>query len=193
LRVPAGPLVEALRDEPPPDDEELFDLLPEDERFDAPDEERLPPVLFESPESFDEREPVALELFAVADRPPPADLEELADFWVDEDDDLLRLAGLDEPLEELDFDRLPPLLEREAAPFPLVDLDADDRPPTDEAIVSAAAPIAPAAAPVAAPLIISPATSITLSTMSVVELFDLDDLLRDELDEEEPLLREPPE
>ena len=58
---------------------------------------------------------------------------------------------------------------------------------------SAAAPIAPIAAPAAAPLIISPATSMTLSTMPDVELLDLDDLPRDEVDEDELLLREPPE
>jgi hypothetical protein len=48
------------------------------------------------------------------------------------------------------------------------------------------------AAPDAAPVIISPATSMTLSTIADVVLFEPDDLPRDEVDEDDELpFREP--
>jgi len=175
--------VDVFRDEPPPDDDELFDLPPDEELFARPpDDDDLELPLLEPSELFDE-----------AERPlPPEDFAERLDLRPDEDDD-----DLDDPDErppELDFD--PPPLVRNEVLFPLDERpplrDADERPPPEDVIVSAAAPIAPIAAPDAAPVIISPATSITLSTIADVVLFDRDDLPRDEVDEDdEPLFREP--
>jgi hypothetical protein len=99
---------------------------------------------------------------------------------------------------EIDFDRPPPL-ERDDELLPVVERpplrDPDERLLPEAAIFSAAAPIAPTAAPAAAPLMISPATSISLSTIpDVDEVFrDLDDRRFDEDVEDELLLREPPE
>jgi hypothetical protein len=140
LPAPERPLLADLRDAAPDDDDELFDPTPEDEL--------LP--LFALLEPFDE-----------FDRAPPLDVfDEPADLRPVEDDD----ADFDRPddVDELrpDFDRPPPLspLVRKDELFPL-----DDRPPAP--MFSAAAPTAPIAAPAAAPVMISPATSITLSTI----------------------------
>ena len=165
-----------MRDEPPPVDAELFDL--------PLDEEVLPLLLFEPPELFDE-----------PDRPPLDDLDELLAFRPDEDDedDFERPDELVDRPPELDFDRLPPF-ERDAELLPLGDRppvrEPDERPPPDVVIVSAAAPIAPMAAPDAAPVSISPATSITLSTIADVVVFEPEDLPRDEVDEDELFFRE---
>jgi hypothetical protein len=177
---------EVLRDEPPPDDDALFDLLRDEVVFDLPlDEPALP--LFDPPELFDELE-----------RPlPPDDFDEPLDFRPedeDDEDDLDRPDELEERPPEVDFE--PPLLERDDELLPLDDrpplLEADERPRPDEVIVSDAAPIAPMAAPDAAPVIISPAKSMTLSTIADVVLFEPDDLPRDEVDEDDELsFREP--
>ena len=193
------PPLDDLRDELPPDDKDVFDRPPDEALFDLPlDDELLPLLLFEAPELLDELDLPPPGLFVELDLPPLDDFEEPLAFRPDEDeeDDLARPVVLDDLPPELDFDRLLPALDREDELFPLVDLpplrEPDARPPLVDVMFSAAAPIAPIAAPAAAPLIISPATSMTLSTMPDVELLDLDDLPRDEVDEDELLLREPP-
>lgn len=192
--LPADRPVDDLRDDDPPD--EVFDLLPDEELLDPRlDDELLPLPLFEPLVVFAELVLPPVELFDELDRPAD-DLDEPLAFRPEDDDDEDVLDLPDEPDElrpELDFDLPPPLLDREDELLALVDrlplLDADERPPGD-VIVSAAAPIAPMAAPDAAPVRISPATSITLSTIAVVVFFDLDDLPRDEVDEDELLFRE---
>lgn len=162
-----------LRDELP-DDDELLDL--------PPDEELL--LLFAPPELFDELE-----------RPlPPDDFDELAALRPDDEDD----ADLDLPDEADEPPDLPPpllALEREEVLFA-----PEDRPllrdevvrPPPAPIFSAAAPTAPIAAPAAAPLMISPATSITLSTIfDELVRRDPDDRPFDEDDEDGLLFREP--
>ena len=180
-------LPDDLRDEPP-DDDELFDLLPDEVLFDLPLEDEPEPLLLDAPELLDELD-LPLPPLADFDEPPdlrPADEDDVEDF--DRPDEL------DDRPPELDRDAFPPLLERDVALLPLDERpplrDDDDRPPV-EVIVSAAAPIAPIAAPEAAPVMISLATSMTLSTIADVVLFDRDDLPRDEVDEDdEPRFRE---
>jgi hypothetical protein len=181
------PLPDNFLDEPPPDDDEVLDRSEDDELFDRPlDDELLPPPLFEPPELFDELDRLL----------PPDDFDEPLVLRPDddEDDDFDLPDAPEKPAP--DFDRLlPPSLDREDEVFTPVDrppplCDADERPRPDDVRFSEAAAIAPTAAPAAAPLIISPAMSMTLSTMAD-ELLDLDDLLRDEVDEDEPPFREP--
>ena len=130
-----------------------------------PEEVERPPVLLPLEEDDDLDEPV--------ERPPDADFP-LELVPLDPDDDLREL----------------PLERPELLPRPLLDEEDPDR-PRDDVIVSAAAPTAPTAAPAAAPLRMSPATSITLSTMPVESDFlERDDLPRDEVDEDELLFFE---
>jgi hypothetical protein len=117
------------------------------------------------------------------------------------EDELLLDDLREDPLDEEVFDDLradePPfdlLEDNELLPLPLFDrlppLDEETRLP-DPAMFSATAPIAPTAAPVAAPLSISPATSTTLSIMlAEVDLFDLE-LPFDEVDEDVLFFFEP--
>jgi len=192
--------------------DELFALLLEE-----PDDELL---LLDAPLPLLEREPPPLlldeadlpELERPVLDPPELDLVEL-DFAeperpeLDPPLDLLRddeVEDLDPPLDDerpppLDFDRDDPLLDRDDdlrpppdRPFPdrLLPDDEEDRPPEPDVIVSAAAPTAPTAAPVAAPDKISPATSTTLSTIfDVVVLRERDEPPRDDAE----LFRELPE
>jgi hypothetical protein len=196
-------------DEPPLRPNELFPLVFADERDrddDEPPELRLPDELLlplladeERPPEDDEadfRPPLELEL----DLPPLVLLpdEVLPDeLFPDEllpdellPDELLPDDEREEPLllpppdlepelpDEDELDLLRPEVDREPDDRPLL-VDAADR--LDGVIVSAAAPTAPTAAPVAAPVRISPATSITLSTIAVpVERLDLEELRFDE-------------
>lgn len=132
-----------------------------------PDELERPPDLLPLEEDVDLDEPV--------DRPPPE-----ADFP-------LALLPLDP---DVDLRELPPerpeLLSRPPPP----DEDEPDR-PRDVVIVSAAAPTAPTAAPAAAPLRISPATSMTFSTIpDDVDFLERADPRRDDFDEDELLFFE---
>jgi hypothetical protein len=131
-----------------------------------PEELERPPVLLPLEDDVDRDEP--------DERPPPeADLP-------------LELV-LPDP--DVDLRGLPP--ERlELLPRSPLDDEELDR-PRDVVIVSAAAPTAPTAAPAAAPLRISPATSMTLSTMPDEFAFlERDDPPRDEFDEDELLFFE---
>jgi hypothetical protein len=145
-----------------PLDEEVFDDLPADEPpFDLLDDSEL--LLFPL---------FALpELFDETDRPFPT-----ADCFS---------RGRPEPLSLLEpVVEFLPLFDR----LPLLDLETLL---PDPAMFSAAAPIAPTAAPVTAPLSISPATSTTLSIMlAEADLFDLE-LPFDEVDEDVLFFFEP--
>jgi hypothetical protein len=86
--------------------------------------------------------------------------------------------------------RVPPAERPELLPRPPLDDEEPDR-PLDDVIVSAAAPTAPTAAPAAAPLRMSPATSMTLSTIPAeVDFLGRADPPRDDFDEDELLFFE---
>jgi hypothetical protein len=166
----------------PPVFEEDLDLEfepPDDVRFDVDEDERPPPLFAREPElDFDE-----------AVLPPPEELELLRPLplvFL-----LVDFLAVEDPLAE-PLLRPPLVLDLELELFDVdddlrlaVDLDPLARSPPDDArerlagtIVSAAAPTALTAAPVAAPAKISPAMSITLLT-----IFDV----VDRVDREEPL------
>jgi len=124
-----------------------------------PEELERPPVLLPLDEVDDLDEP--------DERPPPE-----ADF-------ALVLPPLDPDVDVLPTERL------ELLPRPPLDDEEPDR-PLDDVIVFAAAPTAPTAAPAAAPLRISPATSMTFSTIpDEVDFLERVDPPRDDLDEDE--------
>ena len=158
------------------------------------------------------------ELFPVELRPPPAedfavDVRPEVDLPLPEElERPLVLLPLDEvddldepderPLVEADFAlvlppldpdvdlRVPPPERLELLPRPLRDDEDPDRPRGD-VIVFAAAPTAPTAAPAAAPLRISPATSMTLSTIpDEVDFLERADPPRNDFDEDELLFFE---
>jgi hypothetical protein len=167
---------------PPVFDEDLDrELEPADgARFDVDEDER-PPLLFapEAAPDFDDAvlpPPVEFELA----RPlPPVFLPEDLFVPVDPlDEPLLRPpVDLDPELELFDVDDG---LRLEVDPAPPERLPPDAAVLLAGAIVSAAAPTAPTAAPVAAPAKISPATSITLSTiLDVVDRVEREELLFD--------------
>ena len=173
-----------------PDDDKPLDLFDEDE----PPLDLLPAERPLLDVFLDDSEPDDDELF---DLPPD---EEVFDLLPDKEllllllfeptelfDELVRLpAGdLDEPFDFRPFEDEEDDLDLPAEPVERPAEPDFDRPPPDAAIFSAAAPAA-------APLMISPATSMTLSTIPD-ELRDLDDFPRDEVDEDELLFREPPD
>jgi hypothetical protein len=153
--------------------------LPDDPRFDV-DEDDRPPLVFarEPPLDLDDAvllAPVELD-FA---RPLPLAFFPDEFFVLDDPpDDLFLRASLDF-VPELELFDADDDLRVEVDPVPL------ERPPLEEAavfragaIVSAAAPTAPTAAPVAAPARISPATSITLfTTLDVVVRVEREELV----------------
>jgi hypothetical protein len=153
-------------------DEPEFDV----DFFFAPDDE---PLLL--PREVELEPPLLLPalVFPVREVDPVFELDVLPD-EVDEDDRVLPVDDEERPLSDLDRALLP--VEREADLRPPVDLLDPDPLRPDGVIVSAAAPTAPTAAPAAAPLSISPATSITLSTITVVVDF-VDDEPRFDEDE----------
>ena len=196
------PPLDLALDERPEDERELDELFPL-----LPDElEALlllddPPLLLlvglDFPE-LDRPEADLDELFFELDlaEPERPELELPPDLLREEDDEDLAPFAADLPVL---FDRDEPPLELDAVrrapserPFSerLLLVDEVGRLPVPDVMVSAAAPTAPTAAPVAAPDNISPATSTTLSTIDdVLELRERDELLREDAE----LFRELPD
>lgn len=188
-----GPLAVDL--ELPVDFGPPLDLPDELDRDDVPElfpVEVRPPLDPAEDFAADDRPEVDLPLPEELERPPVL-------LPLDEDDDL------DEP------DERPPLEADFAPVLPPVDPDvdlrvppgrlellprpplADEEPdrPRGDVIVFAAAPTAPTAAPAAAPLRISPATSMTFSTIpDEVDFLERADPPRDDFDEDELLFFE---
>jgi hypothetical protein len=172
-----------------------LDLLDELDGDDVPElfpVEVRPPL---DPEDFavDDRPEVDLPLPEELERPPVLlpldevdDLDEPDERPLVEADFALVLPPLDP---DVDL-RVPPPERLELLPRPLLDDEDPDRPRGD-VIVFAAAPTAPTAAPAAAPLRISPATSMTLSTIpDEVDFLERVDPPRDDFDEDELLFFE---